>query len=59
MHVPAGAGVIEGTYILLLGGAAPTAELVAAVLAFRAVYYLAPLLVALGLLLALEMRGRH
>ena len=45
-HVPAGLGVIEAVFVASLGGALPTAHVLAALLSYRAVYYLAPLAVA-------------
>jgi uncharacterized membrane protein YbhN (UPF0104 family) len=56
-HVPAGLGVIEAVFIALLSGQVPQAELIAALLAYRAIYYLAPLGIAVALLFALEVRG--
>jgi glycosyltransferase 2 family protein len=58
-HIPAGIGVIEAVFIALLGHLAPPAHLLAALLAFRAVYYLVPLLIAVGLYVAFEARGRR
>lgn len=49
--VPAGLGVFEASLLLLLPGETPAAVL-AAILVYRAVYYLLPLLLAIGLLLA-------
>ena len=46
MRVPAGLGVLEGVFIALLGHRVPHNELLAALLAYRALYYLAPLLIA-------------
>jgi hypothetical protein len=45
-HVPAGLGVIEAVFVASLGGALPTAHVLAALLSYRAVYYLAPLALA-------------
>ncbi|RZL01636.1 MAG: UPF0104 family protein [Rubrivivax sp.] len=45
-HVPGGLGVLEGVFVALLGGQVPHAELIGALLAYRAVYYLGPLLLA-------------
>ena len=56
-HVPAGLGVIEAVFIALLSRQVPQAELVAALLAYRAIYYLAPLGIAVTLLFGLEARG--
>lgn len=48
-HVPAGLGVIEAVFLALLGDAMADTELLAGLLAYRAVYYIAPLaLAALG-----------
>ena len=58
LHVPAGLGVTEAVFVALLSDKVPTHQLLGALLAFRAIFYLAPLLVG-GLLYAkLEMRGR-
>lgn len=46
-HIPAGLGVIELVFISLLGHALPRSELIAGLLAYRAVYYLLPLVLAL------------
>ena len=48
-HVPGGLGVLEAVFFALLGGSVPQHELLAGLLAFRAIYYLVPLLLA-GLL---------
>ncbi len=45
-HIPAGLGVIEAVFLALLSHRAGQAELVAALLAYRALYYLAPLALA-------------
>lgn len=57
-HVPAGLGVIELVFISLLGHALPRSELIAGLVAYRAVYYLVPLALALLTYLALESRAR-
>jgi uncharacterized membrane protein YbhN (UPF0104 family) len=46
-HVPAGLGVLETVFVVLLGDRIPPHELIAALLAYRAIYYLLPLIVAL------------
>lgn len=52
-HVPAGLGVIEAVFVACLGGSMPTPTVLAALLSYRAVYYLAPLaLASLGYALA-------
>lgn len=58
-HIPAGLGVLEAVFITLLGGALPRGEVLAALLAYRAIYYLTPLLVALVVYLSLEARAKH
>jgi glycosyltransferase 2 family protein len=58
-HVPAGLGVLEAVFIALLSHRIPQAELLAALLAYRAVYYLMPLALASGLLIALETRAKR
>lgn len=46
-HVPANLGVLEAVVVYALGTRLPAHELLAAVLAYRAVYYLLPLALAL------------
>ncbi len=58
-HVPAGLGVLEAVFIGLLGWKFSRPELVATLVAYRAVYYLAPLAVAAALYAVLEWRARH
>lgn len=57
-HVPAGLGVIELVFITLLGHLLPSSQIVGALLAYRAVYYLVPLMLALPLYLRLEVGCR-
>jgi uncharacterized membrane protein YbhN (UPF0104 family) len=58
LHVPAGLGVTEAVFVALLSDQVPTHTLLGALLAYRAIFYLTPLLVG-GLLYAkVEMRGR-
>ena len=45
-HVPAGLGVLEAVFVACLGSQLPTATLLAALVTYRAVYYLAPLVPA-------------
>ena len=60
-HIPAGLGVLEAVFLSLLSGAHPMNQLLAALLAYRAVFYLGPLIVAGFAYLALEVvaRRRH
>jgi phosphatidylglycerol lysyltransferase len=53
-HVPGGVGVFEGSMLLLAGQRLPIAALAGALIAFRAIYYLLPLLAATVLLAAGE-----
>jgi hypothetical protein len=46
-HVPAGLGVLEGVYVAALHGRLPASEILAAVLAYRAVHHILPLCLAL------------
>ena len=55
--VPAGVGVFESVIILLLS-TAPRDRLLAALLAYRAIYYLAPFCLALALLAWHEVRAQ-
>lgn len=56
-HIPAGLGVIEAVFLTLLGGVVARGELLAALLAYRGVYYLLPLMVAILVYLLLEAQG--
>lgn len=57
-HVPAGLGVLEAVFVALLGAQVPAAHLIGTLLAYRALYYLAPLALALVLFLVFELRHR-
>lgn len=57
-HVPAGLGVLEAVFITLLAHQVPRSELLAALLTYRALYYLAPLMVALVVYLVVEARAK-
>lgn len=58
-HVPAGLGVLEAVFVALLSHRMPDVQLIAALLSYRAIYYLAPLALALPLYLAMEARARR
>ena len=58
-HVPGGLGVLEAVFIAALGGAGAAAQLIAALLAYRALYYLVPLVVAAAMHFALEAIARR
>ncbi len=58
-HVPAGLGVLEAVVLSTLGSAAPQPTLLAALVAYRLVYYGVPLLLALAGYAWLEAAGTH
>ena len=59
-HVPGGLGVFEGTMLVLVGQRVPVSGLAGALIAFRALYYLLPLLSASVLMAGAEgLRHRH
>lgn len=53
-HIPAGIGVIEAVFLALFARTVPSPQLLAALLAYRACYYLAPLMLAVAGYVALE-----
>ena len=58
-HVPGGLGVLEAVFLALLSHRVPEAPLLGAVLAYRALYYLLPLAVALVLYAVAEVHVRR
>lgn len=58
-HVPANLGVMEAVVVATLGGRMPVPELLAAVLAYRATYYLLPLSLALPAYGLIESAARR
>jgi len=58
LHVPAGLGVTEAVFIALLSHRIPEHQLLGALLTYRAIFYLTPLLAGALLYLKLEMRSR-
>lgn len=58
-HIPAGLGVMEAVFVALLSHQLPKIELLAALLAYRGIYYLAPLGLAVVLYLVAEARARR
>jgi len=56
-HVPGGLGVFEAIMLLALQGKVPADALAAALVMYRLIYYVLPLLLALGLLVLHELRG--
>ena len=59
LHVPGNLGVLEGSLGHLLGGTASTSEIIAAVLALRALYSWLPFGAALAVCGGLEWRAGH
>lgn len=59
LHIPAGLGVTEAVFIALLSHRVPEYQLLGALLAYRAVYYLVPLIVGALLYLKVEVRTRR
>lgn len=57
-HVPGGAGVFEAVMILLLPNV-PRDELVASLLAYRAIYYVAPLMAAAATIAVTELKDNR
>ncbi len=57
-HVPAGLGVLEAVFVALLSHQLPKSELLAALLMYRAIYYLAPLMIAVLTYLVVEANAK-
>jgi phosphatidylglycerol lysyltransferase len=55
-HIPGGLGVFEVAILYTVGGKVPASAVAAALVAYRVVYYLLPLLLSTLLLAAFEMR---
>lgn len=55
-HVPGGLGVFEAVMLVALGGDVPAQALAGALVLYRLIYYVLPLLAALGLLAGSELR---
>lgn len=53
-HVPAGLGVLEAIFVIMLSPQLPRSELLAAVLVYRVIYYLVPLALAAMMYLVAE-----
>jgi uncharacterized membrane protein YbhN (UPF0104 family) len=58
-HVPAGLGVLEAVFVALLSHQVAQGKLLGALLAYRALYYLLPLMVATVAYLVTELRARR
>ncbi|WP_459205686.1 lysylphosphatidylglycerol synthase domain-containing protein [Pseudomonas sp. MLB6B] len=57
-HIPAGLGVLETVFLALLQGQLSQGNLVAALLGYRTLYYLIPLVIAVVAYLVLEKRAK-
>ena len=57
-HVPAGLGVLEAVFVALLSHQMPQPTILAALVAYRFVYYLAPLCIAAVVYLVMESRAK-
>ena len=56
-HVPGGLGVFEAIILLACGGRAPPEQILGALVLYRCIYYLLPLLLASALLGAYELKS--
>ena len=57
-HVPAGLGVIEAIFVTMLSHTLSKGTIIAALLGYRAIYFLLPLMIAAFIYLALEIRHK-
>jgi glycosyltransferase 2 family protein len=57
-HIPAGLGVIEAVFLALLGSQVAQGPLLGALIAYRALYYLLPLVIAGVMFFLLESRAK-
>ena len=58
-HVPAGLGVFEFVFVALLSHVVPDSRLLAALLGYRALYYIVPTLIAAAMYLVFELRAKR
>ncbi|HEX8596669.1 MAG TPA: lysylphosphatidylglycerol synthase domain-containing protein [Pseudomonas sp.] len=58
-HIPAGLGVLETVFITLMQHQFPKGTLLAALIGYRAIYFLLPLLIALVVYVFLEKRSKN
>ncbi|MEP6971801.1 MAG: lysylphosphatidylglycerol synthase domain-containing protein [Betaproteobacteria bacterium] len=54
IHVPGGLGVLEAVFVVMLGSDLPRHDILGALLAYRALYYLAPLVLAVIVFAVME-----
>nr|WP_314533578.1 lysylphosphatidylglycerol synthase domain-containing protein [uncultured Pseudomonas sp.] len=57
-HIPAGLGVLEAVFIALLQHEASRGSLLAGLIAYRAIYFILPLLIALVMYLGVEAKAK-
>ena len=57
-HIPAGLGVLEAVFIALMQHEASRGSLLAGLIAYRAIYFILPLLIALVMYLAVEAKAK-
>ncbi|MDQ3288447.1 MAG: lysylphosphatidylglycerol synthase domain-containing protein [Pseudomonadota bacterium] len=58
-HIPGNIGVLEAVFVAMLGTQAPPEQIIAALLVYRAVFYIGPLLLALAAYPLLELQIRR
>ena len=58
-HIPAGLGVLEAVFVALLSHQMPQHAILAALVAYRVIYYLGPLCVAAVVYLVMEARAKR
>ena len=58
-HVPAGLGVFEFVFVALLSHVVSEGRLIAALLGYRAIYYIGPLVIASVTYLVMEIHARR
>ncbi|HEY4069593.1 MAG TPA: bifunctional lysylphosphatidylglycerol flippase/synthetase MprF [Burkholderiaceae bacterium] len=56
-HVPGGVGVLEAVMLLAAGHQVPTGAMLGALVLYRGIYYLLPLVLATGALIAYELKS--
>lgn len=57
-HIPAGLGVLEAIFIALMQGQFPKSSVLVALIGYRVIYFLLPLVIALGVYVILERRSK-
>ena len=57
-HIPAGLGVLEAVFVALMQHQASRGSLIAGLLAYRAIYFLLPLLITVAMYLVVEAKAK-